>query len=234
MSSLKIISWNIRQGGGSRIKEICQQVTRWKAQILILSEFRNNDSGRQLRTQLLKLGYRYQWVTGSGDQDNAVAIFSLLPGSSSLLPESDQTYGHNILVAHFPAFSVMGVYLPHKKKHSLLPYIKDYALAHNQPLILAGDLNTGINGVDQKGSSFWYEDELKDLASADLEDTFRHLHGNVTEYSWYSHQGNGYRYDHTYTSTVLRPLIKACYYDHSVREDKVSDHSAMVLELGVW
>ena len=233
MSSLTIISWNIRQGGGTRVKSICQQVAEWRAEVLVFSEFRNNDSGRQLRTQLLKLGYRYQWVTGAPAQDNAAAIFSTIPGSSTLLPASDPVYGHNILAAHFSAFTVIGVYLPHKKKHGLLPFIKNYIHDHDLPVILAGDYNTGINGVDQKGNSFWYEEELEDLASANVEDAFRYLHGSVKEYSWYSHQGNGYRYDHTYTSIELRPLIKACYYDHAVRENKLSDHSAMVLELGV-
>ncbi len=233
MSSLKVISWNIRQGGGSRVKSICQHVTQWKADILVFSEFRNNESGRQLRTQLLKMGYRHQWVTGAPSQENAAAIFSLIPGDSSLFPESDPNYGHNILAARFPAFTVIGAYLPHKKKHVLLSFLKQYIMNHSQPIILVGDYNTGINGVDQKGSSFWYEDELKELEKVDMLDAFRHVHGPVKEYSWYSHKGNGYRYDHTYVSLSLRPLVKSCFYDHNVREDKTSDHSAMVLELGV-
>ena len=85
--------------------------------------------------------------------------------------------------------------------------------------------------MDQKGSSFWYTDELKKLNDLDLHDAFRHVHGDVESYSWYSHHGNGYRYDHTYVHKDLLPLVKQCDYIHEAREEKWSDHSPMILEL---
>jgi len=101
-----------------------------------------------------------------------------------------------------------------------------------QCIIIAGDYNTGINHVDQVGKSFWYEDELIKLKKNGYVDAFRHIHGDIKEYSWYSHQGNGYRYDHTYVDEALIPIVKDCYYLNSWREEKLSDHSPMVLELG--
>ncbi|HMT54361.1 MAG TPA: hypothetical protein PKD16_08970, partial [Saprospiraceae bacterium] len=94
-----------------------------------------------------------------------------------------------------------------------------------------GDFNSGINGIDQVGDSFWYEDQLKEMNKIGYIDAFRFLHGDVREYSWYSHQGNGFRYDHTYIHESLSSVIKECYYLHECREKKYSDHAPMVLKL---
>ena len=78
----------------------------------------------------------------------------------------------------------------------------------------------------------WYTDKLTALEKENYVDAFRHIHGQKEEYSWFSHQGNGYRYDHTYLSESLLPIVKNCYYIHEWREEGLSDHSSMVLELG--
>lgn len=204
-----------------------------KADIFCLSEYRNNEKGVKLRDAFLKEGYRYQCVTQAKSDVNSVAIFSRLPYNSELYDKSiDDNYSQNIVSAHFEAFSVMSVYLPHKKKHQLLKSITQITAKSDKPFIVVGDYNTGKNYVDQKGNSFWYEDELLSFEASGNEDAFRLVNGGIKEYSWFSHKGNGYRYDHTYVAQDLVPLVKNCYYLHDWRERKLSDHSPMVLELG--
>ena len=227
----RVLSWNIRQGGGSRLSKIVATILEEGAEVVVLSEYRNNHSGAKIRNALLSGGYRYQGVTAAPADVNSAAIFSKLPGDISLYPDSDPTYSHNVLSIKFDAFSIFGMYLPHKKKHALFDLLIEKAEAEH-PTIMVGDMNTGINGVDQKGSSFWYEDKLKKLETIGYRDAFRAMHGSKQEYSWYSHQGNGYRYDHTYLDETLLPIVKDCYYIHEWRENKLSDHSPMVLVLG--
>lgn len=123
------------------------------------------------------------------------------------------------------------MYLPHKKKHTLFKTLVN-RVAEVKPMIFCGDMNTGLNYVDQDGHSFWYEDDMKELLRIGMVDAFRYIHGQVKEYSWYSHQGNGYRYDHTLIHQDLLPLLKECYYVHDCRVEGHSDHSPMVLILG--
>jgi exonuclease III len=157
---------------------------------------------------------------------------SKIPGDVEIYNDIDLDYKSNIITVHFGAFSVIGVYLPHKKKHQLIPFITEIIDSSDKNYIVAGDYNTGINYVDQKGNSFWYEDALKNMETVGMKDAFRHINGSVLEYSWYSHQENGYRYDHTYVAEALLPIVKNCYYLHEYREDGLSDHSPMLLELG--
>jgi len=86
--------------------------------------------------------------------------------------------------------------------------------------------------VDQKKKSFWYEDQFIELTQELGKDAYRHIHEDKLEYSWFSHQGNGYRYDHTIVTPDLVPIITNCYYLQDYREQKISDHAPMVLELG--
>lgn len=226
---LNILSWNIRQGGGNRVHTIVEKVVSLSPKVVILSEWRNNERGAQIRNLMLSKGYPFHFVTHAKRDVNAVAIFSTLPVDSEIHTDADPNYAANILSIHFEVFSVCGVYLPHKKKHSLIPFIT--ALGKQRKYIIAGDYNTGKNHIDQKGKSFWYTDELKKMEDAGYIDAFRHKQGPVEEYSWYSHQGNGYRYDHTYVHEDLIPIVKNCYYIHEWREANISDHSPMILEL---
>ena len=229
---LKILSWNIQAGGGSRTRSIVSAISKEQAAILVLSEYRNNDAGIRLRGLLMKAGYRHQAVTESKANNNSVLIAARIPFASELHSMADPIYGNNILSAHFAAFSVMGVYLPHKKKHVLFSAIKQIIKTADRPYIIAGDYNSGFNHIDQLGSSFWYSAELASWADIGYVDAFRLVHQDAKEYSWYSNQGNGFRYDHTYIDEVLKTIVKDCYYKHAWREQKLSDHSAMVLEVG--
>lgn len=228
---LKILSWNIRQGGGSRISQITKALEKENAEIVVLSEFRNNASGIKIRYNLLRMGYRYQNVSAAKGNDNAVAIFSKLPCNNFIYSQSDQDYAHNVVSSEYDAFDVFGVYLPHKKKHKLFDFLLE-EMPKAKPSILVGDYNTGKNYIDQKGDSFWYTDKIVALEKLGYVDAFRHIHKDVKEYSWFSHGGNGYRYDHTYVHKSLLPIVKDCYYLHAWREEKLSDHSPMVLGLG--
>ncbi len=227
---LKILSWNIQQGGGSRVKSILDFLATQTAQIIILSEFRNNKNGIFIRNKLLEQGYSFQFTSLTATDTNSVLIASQLPCSSTIYRDKKIDFDHSIVCAEFEAFKCFGVYLPHKKKHSLFDLLH-VEVQDKKPSIIAGDFNTGINYIDQNGSSFWYTDELKKLNDLAMHDAFRHVHGEVESYSWYSHQGNGYRYDHTYVHKDLLPLIKECDYIHEAREKKWSDHSPMILKL---
>ena len=228
--SLKILSWNIRQGGGTRIKRIFDAIISVKAHIVVLSEFRNNRSGLKLRMDLAASRFMHQVVGNAPTNTNSVGIFSSLPFDAYHCPSADPIYYHNLLKAKFPAFALYGAYMPHKKKHTLFNHVLKEL--NGTPAILCGDLNTGKNYIDQKGDSFWYTDKLEEMEERNYVDAFRLCKKAVKEFSWYSHQGNGYRYDHTYIHQDLVPVVKDCYYIHQWREDGLSDHSAMVLEIG--
>ena len=229
---IKVLSWNIRQGGGSRLTQIVGALKTIGAHILVLTEYRNNDRGVTLRAKLLALGYRYQAVSAAAADDNSVVMASKLPFDSVISTCPDESYPHNVLIGNFKAFQIYGGYFPHKKKHTLFDWVVSEMENRSEPIIVCGDLNTGKNYVDQAKNSFWYEDQFIKMTEELGHDAYRQVHGDRQEFSWYSHQGNGYRYDHTVITPDLAPIVTDCYYLQDYRESKVSDHAPMILELG--
>jgi exodeoxyribonuclease-3 len=229
---LKIISWNIQQGGGSRLFSISEALLSGGFDIIVLSEFKNNENGLKIKANLQKAGFVFMSISNAKSDENSVLIASKFASKTEIYFNADPVFTNNIITAQFSAFNVMGVYLPHKKKHNLLPFITQEISKSVIPYIVLGDYNIGHNFIDQKGDSFWYQTELQAFEKAGMIDAFRYKNGKVEEYSWFSHQGNGFRYDHTYIHESLVPILKNCYYLHDWRQNKLSDHSPMVLELG--
>jgi hypothetical protein len=46
---MRLLAWNIRQGGGTRLRLIAEALARHEADVLVLSEYRGGDSALRLR-----------------------------------------------------------------------------------------------------------------------------------------------------------------------------------------
>lgn len=228
---IKIVSWNIQQGGGSRVLEICDVLVGSGAQIIGLNEFKNNPVGEKIRTFLLKKGYIHQVVGAADPKTNSVFVASKIPFDACHFTKTSKSHPHSIVKASFAAFDLFVMYLPHKKKHNLFENIVD-EMKQNDKGIFIGDFNSGKQFIDQRGDSFWYSEYFDIMEENQYLDAWRLKQGDLREFSWYSHQGNGYRYDHIYLHKNIAPVVSACYYEHDWRMRKISDHSAMILELG--
>ncbi len=228
---MKIVSWNIQQGGGTRADSIVQSLLAHKADFIILSEFRNNPSGQLIRIRLLMDGFIFQSPSTEDKETNGVLIASRQKCNFELFSTATD-FPEAILKCVHSDFAIYGVYLPHKKKHTRFEAIQTELINHPTiHTIIAGDFNSGFNKIDQVSDSFWYEDRLRGLQKLGMLDAYRHFFPVEKEYSWISHQGNGYRYDHTWVSAKLLPNVLKCSYSHVERDTKLSDHSLMILEL---
>lgn len=232
MKSFDLLSWNILHGGGKRLPGILEAILTIDADVVTLCEFKQHAVGKKVLNELQSHGYTHIQCTQSTASENGICIASKLPGIFSLYPEADPRFPHAVISISFEDLDLYSVYFPHKKKHKLFDFFRMHLKKNSKPHIITGDMNTGINGMDQKGNSFWYENDFKNLLANHATDCFRHLHGNAEVYSWYSHQGNGFRYDHTLISPNLLPHLKAFEYLEMLRTQKLSDHSPMYVVLG--
>lgn len=117
------------------------------------------------------------------------------------------------------------------------------ALDDDVPAILTGDFNTpqyeARDGVVQtfaqtrtgnlrpgRGERHDRAERMIVAGPPGWQDAFRTLHGyEARDRSWKTGRHPGYRLDHILVSPALLPI--ACAYDHSLREDGLSDHSGM-------
>ncbi|HEX6074680.1 MAG TPA: endonuclease/exonuclease/phosphatase family protein [Micromonosporaceae bacterium] len=101
------------------------------------------------------------------------------------------------------------------------------------PLIVAGDLNVVEPGHTPHHRVFgqWEYDFYRSFPAAGLTDAYRHLLPETVEQSWYGRAGNGYRFDHVFLTAAHRARLLACGYLHEPREQGLTDHSAMVIQI---
>jgi exodeoxyribonuclease III len=233
---MRLLAWNIRQGGGSRLARITAALAEHDADVLVLSEYRGGDSAERLRAALAALGYSYITAPTPPPGGNGVLIaarrnFDDGGPINGGLPEPCR-----LVRAHFGTLTVYGVYMPNLLKK--VPYwqglIAALAAGSLQAEALAiGDFNTCRAYVDEPGAidgCAHFMDEVEAIGFCDL---WRRRHPEGREFSWYSTRGNGFRIDHAFLSPALAARAGAIRYSHEERLSGLSDHSPLLLDLGV-
>jgi exodeoxyribonuclease-3 len=213
---MRFVGLNIKNGSNLRIAPaLLSCVATLDPQCVILTEFRPNDTGALLRRGLAQVGLTQQFEAG----------FVFVAGAKQLrlspdpLIESRPPYA---LSLRLNDLCVIGAYFPHDKpnasiwKADYFDYVFDALRRLSDDCVacvLIGDLNAGTRELDTS----------KELRSSD----------RWTETEFPSRAGNysGWRIDHAFVTPPLSVLVDACDYEHTFRTERLSDHSAIVLDL---
>ena len=230
---MKILTFNIQHGGGTRVSAILESILDHNPDILVLTEFRQNKNAAIIKNNLYKSGYIYSSSSSLNPKQNSVFIASKFHFVASLFPLELKEDTHRALFAQFQDINILGVYFAQKElKINLFNFINNnfINLSNNNGLVI-GDFNTGNFYEDEKNTTFSCTHQFNELKVNGLVDSWRSRNKNIKEFSWYSHAGNGFRIDHIFSTATINDRIKNIYYSHNEREQKISDHSAMIVEI---
>jgi len=227
---MKITTWNLRHGGGKRINAIISTLQKINSDILVLTEFRNNDYGEKVKTTLSNFGYSNIYTTNAEAKFNSVLIACKQNFTSETFTELGE-HEQRVIKISTDNFTLLGTYFPN---NDLKKYVFDFLIKYiqNNPdenIIITGDINTGKHYIDEKGSTFFHSSYFDKLEQLGFVDAWRQVHNYKKEFSWYSNAGNGFRLNHFFINGILKQKVTDCFYDHQPRTDKISDHSAMTL-----
>jgi len=229
---MKIMTFNIRHGGGTRGKQIIDSVLKHNPDTIIFTEYRENKNGLFIRQTLFERGYISFSASSTATKENAVAIASKIPFTPTTFPLELNENSQRAILAAFENISVLGVYFAQKDaKRPLFDFInaKGHQLLGENGLII-GDFNTGKYFLDEPKNTFHCVEEFEQLEENGFVDSWRSRNPDVSEFSWYSNAGNGFRIDHIFSTPKLDKNVKNIYYSHEERENGVSDHSAFIVE----
>ena len=247
---IRIVSWNIRAGGGRRAEGILAQLLQWRPNIICLNEFRGTPASQWLADSLSEAGYGYQLSTinSKAPAKNALLLASQFPLqqlSLANMPKNPERW----LLASIDTSSAITLGLMHvpnyttpRLKYPYLNSVLRLARAwHSGPGLLLGDSNCGKRSIDEEKPSpprFQREHEwIVGMEKRGWADSFRHLHGDRREYSWYSHRNNGFRLDYAFACPRLAPALGLARHVWGIsdeepgRREGLSDHAALLLEL---
>ena len=233
--TLRLLAWNIRHGGGVRLPAIGQALARHEADILVISEYRGGDSANRLRAALAGLGYRHQTGLAPPPGKNGVLIAARHPfrehgAVNSALPEP-----YRMVRVEAAGLQLCGIYMPNLL--AKVPYwealIAALAAEAGGAALAIGDFNTCRAYVDEPGAidaTAHFMDKVEAIGFCDL---WRRRYPEGREFSWYSTRGNGFRIDHAFLSPAIAAQAGGVRYSHDERVAGLSDHSPLILDLGV-
>ena len=255
---MRILNWNIQQGGGTRIPQICRHIADVAPDLVVLSEFRLR-SESALRAGLREAGLEFVVTSCPAPKQNGLLAASKWPliASQSAAPEVDgerwldlriHELDLGVLALHIPGapdnkfgdgYGVSGA----KRKELMWERVLRYAAdQRDSRAVIAGDFNTGLH-IDAEGAMFKMSHYMQRLIDSGFIDTWRYQNPDVRGYTWYtkrkdketgeSSDYNGFRLDYIFASPPLRPAINETAILHAPRQSGASDHASVLLEVDV-
>ena len=243
---MRIVSWNIRAGGGVRVAAIAAQLAEWNPDVVALSEYRGTPASLWLAEALEQQGFVHQHSTVN---PRTPAVNSLLITSRWPMqrmrprPSPSEPRRWTMLSIAAPApFAVGVMHVPNRvtgRKSAFLDNLLAMAQTWRRgPALIVGDTNTGRIGIDEESPAFDRSEDtwMQNMEKAHWHDAFRRIHGEELVYTWYSpNKGNGFRLDEGFVNRrLIRRMTEARYVwgelAGSSRRDVLSDHAALILD----
>ncbi|MEM7112537.1 MAG: endonuclease/exonuclease/phosphatase family protein [Chloroflexota bacterium] len=246
---MRIVSWNIRAGGGKRRDGILAQLLAWQPDVIALSEFRGTPASQELAAKLAEAGWPHQLQTIDRRKPATNSLLTAAKYPLKLLktrhaPKQPRRWLLTRVQCPTP-FVLANMHIPNFNTGFKYPYhtavlkvMKGWRLG---PAIFAGDTNSGKSYIDDATGVFWRREHewMEAIETLGWVDAFRHLHGEERVYSWYSHRDNGFRLDQAFLNPKMMPALQGMRYEWGVsptepeRRDGLSDHAAMILDLSL-
>lgn len=255
LAEIRVLTCNVQRAGVLRSRRQVAWLAGSDADVLVLTEVSAEESGDVLARLLADDGFG-ALLPGPSANDRYRVLVACRDAEPSCVDVGAGWMGHRCVAPRvaFPAgeIDVIGLYVPSRgpkdrrnenkrmfqeRVAAVLPNVQR-ALDVSGPVVVAGDLNVLEPDHDPRYAVFgeWEYDFYRAFGQAGFDDAFRITEPVGMDYSWFgrpSAEGrrNGYRFDHAFVSRAHRGAVVECRYDHSVRTDGLTDHSALRLTL---
>ena len=244
---MRVLTLNVANPPAERARGLLEWLWHQPDELLVLTEV-GRGKGSQLIGQVCRAaGYE---VHASDPVDLGVLIVSRDGAVAETPPPTPRVLPGRVKTVVAQGITVLGVYgaasdpvryssktQRQRKRDWLTAY--DDALASwlpsAGPTLMIGDLNL-VDPVHDDPLKYVLPEETAaydGLTSRHgLTDAYRTQHPDEADVSWVDHSGVGCRYDHAFvTADVVRRVV-ACDLDHGPREAGLTDHSALLVEVG--
>ena len=251
---MKLISWNVNGLRACIGKGFLDFVNFIDADVICLQETKLQP--HQIELDLPQ--YHIYWNSADKKGYSGTAVFTKQEPLSVTYDFGEDIHRHEgrVITCEYPDFYLVCCYTPNSQdglkrlpyrmqwEDDLRAYLRE--LDGKKPVVYCGDLNVAHREIDLKnpktnrqnpGFSDQEREKMSVLLDAGFVDTFRYIHGDVTDrYSWWSYRFHardknvGWRIDYFIVSQRLKDKVKAA----DIRDNIFgSDHCPVYLELEV-
>jgi exonuclease III len=253
-----LVSWNVA-GRKTRLSEQAERVLSLAPDVVCLQEV-TPATAEPWAERLAAAGLTAAIapLPPAREGSRPLAVLTAARDPVDVRPVADVPWPERVLAARRGPLEIVNVHSPISPKPGLVKVLTHEAVWRHLregsgPRVVLGDLNTPrkehpdgtvwtfardrYGRVREDRGERWDVAEsalIRGLEADGFRDAFRELNGfEAKEPSWeWPRWGGGYRLDHLIASAEVE--VTACAYRHDWRrEDRLSDHSALVAELSV-
>jgi len=232
-NTLTFVSWNVNGIRAVDKKEALRWVDEEEIDFLGLQEIKAE--AEQIPESIFTRKYKFHSINASAKKgQSGVALFTDTKGKSFCCEQVDILSEGRINEYHFGNIAYFNVYFPNGQRNEerlayKLAFYERFLVhinalrAEGKSIIVCGDVNTAHHEIDlarpkanEDTSGFLPVERawMDKLLAQGYVDTFRHLHGDITErYSWWSYRAGararnvGWRIDYFFVSEDLKEKI---------------------------
>ncbi len=244
-----VLAINVRSGGNrATLDRLVERCADHHPDVAIFSEYRDTPAGERLRDRVRLTGLEHQaWTQGHRGNGVLIAARDRFESVRNPFGLGEDEYPDALLLARFGHLDLFGAYLPGQdRKRPHLRCLIAAAQRYNdrgRDAACIGDFNSGRNETDielnVRTGRLADEFSTADLY-AELEcywtEAWLAMHPGGREYSWVpfrldpEHEGrSGWRIDKAFVSPSLLAKVRAVDYDHGFRQERLTDHSALLV-----
>lgn len=247
---MKFVSWNVNGFRAVLQKNFAEVFARMDADFFCLQETKMQEGQADFSPE----GYFACYHSAVKKGYSGTAVFAKKePERVDRGIFGAHTDEGRVLTLHYPKFALVNCYVPNAQGElKRLPYrmefedaMREYLskLAKEKPVVYCGDLNVAHEEIDIKnpkgnrGNPGFSDEErakMTELLSCGFTDSFRHLHPDKVQYSWWSYRFNarknntGWRIDYFLVSNNAKERIAAARIHDDVMG---SDHCPVELDI---
>ena len=253
---MKIVTYNVNGLRAALKKDWIGWLKEVNADVVCLQEIKATPDQIPELVILEQLGYEHYWYPAQKKGYSGTAIFTRITPKNVAYGcgHEDYDFEGRVIRADFEDVSVMSTYFPSGTtggirqdfKYRFLADFQEYSdklLLEHPNLVISGDYNICHRAIDihnpksnANSSGFLPEERewMENFINSGYIDTFRHLHPEPDQYSWWSYRAGararnlGWRIDYNMASKALESrILKSEILASAVH----SDHCPVVLEL---
>jgi len=257
---ISIISWNVNGIRAAVKKGFTTFLTKQKPDILGIQEVKISDLAREQEefdfakykeywNSAERPGYSGTMTLVNEEKNGALKVLSHEVG----IGKKEFDFEGRVHTLEFSKFYFINIYFPNAKPDlSRIPFKQEFnamvlkkvkKLEKKKPVIVVGDYNVAHNEIDlarpdsnHKTHGFTDEErqDMTNFIESGLVDTFRTLHPEKVQYSWWSPMAGarvrnvGWRIDYVLVSKVLQKKVKSAFILDQVYG---SDHCPVGIEI---
>ena len=203
---MKLISWNVNGLRACVKKGFAESMLALDADVICLQETKLQKGQENIELE----GYTAVFNSADRKGYSGTAIYSRVPviGYTYGIGVDEHDHEGRVITAEFEDFYLVCCYVPNSQRElARLSYrmtwedaMREYltGLDKVKPVVFCGDLNVAHQEIDLKNpktnhrnAGFTDEERGKysELLASGFADTFRRLHPDAVEYSWWSYMG---------------------------------------------